>query len=294
MTVLVLARERDASADRLVRALQRRDSEVFRADLRWFPSELSVAARLVRGRWDGVLTTRHRAVRLDAVRAVWCRDPGSFGFASELSVGRRAQAFDQARLGLGGLLACLADTGVLWANDPDRARDADYPPRQLAVAAYCGLVVPRTLVTNDPLSVHDFARSGERGVRGRSFGRSLDYTGNLDELADVALTAHLFSERVETDHIIRVIMVAGRLFPVALRPGRRFDPMVLPVDVGAALRRYQARLALPYLVVDLAATTAGQHVFLRSTTGARYGRLESATDIPVTESIAELLTDTVR
>lgn len=46
MTVLILATERDISADRMVRALTERDVPVFRADLGWFPQQLSLDAEL--------------------------------------------------------------------------------------------------------------------------------------------------------------------------------------------------------------------------------------------------------
>lgn len=55
MTVLILAGERDVSADRMVRALGDRGVPVFRADLGWFPQQLTLDAELrdAVGGWSG-------------------------------------------------------------------------------------------------------------------------------------------------------------------------------------------------------------------------------------------------
>jgi hypothetical protein len=293
MTVLLLAKERDAPADRIVRACAGRGVTVFRADLAWFPSELYLAARLVGPRWTGVLTTRHRGVRLDAIRAVWCRDPGTFGLPAELTGAARERALDQARLGLGGVLACL---DAVWVNDPNRARDARYRPLQLATASACGLAVARTLVTNDPLVVHDFARDSEHGVRGAGIHYAWRFSGyHAEELAAVPTTAHQFQDWIDVDHTVWVVAVGERLFPVAAHVGQGYRRAELPDDVALGLRRYLEEFGLVYAVIELAVDRGGRHLFLGSDASGRYGRLESAlagaeAEAPITEAIVDLLT----
>ncbi len=46
MSVLVLADERDPSADAMVLELEERGVEVHRLDTAWFPTQLSLSARL--------------------------------------------------------------------------------------------------------------------------------------------------------------------------------------------------------------------------------------------------------
>jgi hypothetical protein len=70
VTVLILGRDLDPSADRLVEALGERDVPVFRTDLAAFPQALTLDARLGPGGWDGVLATPHREVRLREIRSV--------------------------------------------------------------------------------------------------------------------------------------------------------------------------------------------------------------------------------
>lgn len=50
----------------------------------------------------------------------------------------------------------LRSAGGGWTHLP-RVADASYKPRQLSVAAECGMRVPRSLVTNVAAEVRDFA-----------------------------------------------------------------------------------------------------------------------------------------
>lgn len=123
----------------------------------------------------------------------------------------RAHAFAEARLGIGGVLSSL---DALWMNDPNRACDAMYKPRQLATAVACCLCVARTLITNDRLAVHHSARASDRGLVQKTFGSNVVTSGNRrlihytwrtsgydpDRLAGVELTAHQFQDWVDKDH----------------------------------------------------------------------------------------------
>ncbi|MGH3924347.1 MAG: MvdC/MvdD family ATP grasp protein [Pseudonocardiaceae bacterium] len=85
MSVLVLADERDPSADAMVLELEERGVEVHRLDTAWFPAQLSLSARLRGGRWAGHLCTEHRTVELEAIHAIWYRSPKACRFPPELN-----------------------------------------------------------------------------------------------------------------------------------------------------------------------------------------------------------------
>jgi hypothetical protein len=165
MTVLILARDLDSAADRMVQALGERGVPVFRTDLAAFPQELTVEARLTDKGWEGVLATEHRQVRLSEIRSVWYRHPSHFVLPEGMSGPERRHAAAEARCGLAGVLSSL---DVLWVNHPARESDA-LKPRQLHVARHCGLNVPDSLVTNRPTGVHDFAQTIDLGYSRRFY-----------------------------------------------------------------------------------------------------------------------------
>ncbi|MGH3593405.1 MAG: MvdC/MvdD family ATP grasp protein, partial [Pseudonocardiaceae bacterium] len=121
MTVLILARDIDPTADQMVTVLGERGVEVLRVNTAWFPTRVQVSVELLEGRWCGVLTVPHATLDLDAVQAVWYRSPEAYRMPPELSSAEAHHARVEAKYGLGGVLASLP---VLWCNHPARVADS--------------------------------------------------------------------------------------------------------------------------------------------------------------------------
>ena len=209
MSVLILADERDPSADAMVRALTERDTVVHRVDTAWFPGQLSISAELAGGGWSGQLRTPYRTIDLDGIAATWFRSPKAYRFPVEMTSAERGFANLEAKYGLGGILTSLP---VLWINHPARLADAAYKPAQLAHAARRGLTVADILITNDPISVRQFAGRGttvtkvlgsnsivESGGRKLSYTRVLD-AADLGDLRGIEQTTHLFQRWISKAH----------------------------------------------------------------------------------------------
>lgn len=107
MTVLVLARDLDPTADRMVTVLGERGAEVFRVNTAWFPTQMQVSVELHDARWCGVLTTPRGSLDLGQVRAVWYRSPEAYRMPPQLSQAETQHARIEAKYGLGGVLASL-------------------------------------------------------------------------------------------------------------------------------------------------------------------------------------------
>lgn len=203
MTVLVLAAETDRTADSVITGLAERNVPVMRVDTSWFPQKMGLDAEFRDGRCSGVLRTAHHEVDLGDIRSVWVRTPSAYSFPDTMSAAERDYARREAKIGVGGAL--LALPGVLWVNRPDLAATAVYRPQQWAVAARCGISVPRSLVTNDPAAVQRFAAQSRTGVVVKPLTANLLYEDSTykmgwtrklsaEDLADlrgVDATAHL-------------------------------------------------------------------------------------------------------
>lgn len=315
-TVVIFAQEADAPVDAVVRELDQRGVEVFRADTAWFPQQLSLEARLEGdGRWRGVLFTEHRAVELTAIASIWYRDPSAFAFPAALTEVEHAYAHREARLGFGGVLAALP---VGWVNHPNRAADAMFKPLQLATAAACGLHVAPTLVTNSPAAGSRFAREhGAEDTICKSFGPNtiteggrlkIAYTRrlaetDLDELDGVASTATQLQRWVDKTHEARVIVIGERMFTITITADSpaahvdwradftalRYQLVDTPPEVEKGLRRYMDTLGLAYAAVDFA-IEQDRFWFLESNSSGQFGWLEAQTGAPITTALADLLT----
>lgn len=165
MTVLVLTRRDDLTADWVVDHLYRLDVKVARVDLAEFPAKARLRGTITSGGgWPGMLRTEHQNIDLDQVRAVYYRRPALFRFPGEMSEDAQQWCADEARHGLGGLLAALPH--ARWGNPVDRVLAVERKPGQLATAIAVGLAIPPTLITNDPDEARTFASTQPRGIYG--------------------------------------------------------------------------------------------------------------------------------
>ncbi|OXM69615.1 ATP-grasp ribosomal peptide maturase [Amycolatopsis vastitatis] len=312
MSVLILADERDPSADTMVLALQDRGAEVYRLNTAWFPAQLSISARLRGDRWTGNLRTEHHIVELEEIEAIWYRSPKAYQFPASLNTAEREHANVEAKYGLGGVLMALP---VLWVNHPARLADSGYKPYQLAVAARCGLRVADTLITNHPESVLRFAGEGttvnkmlgavsivEGGLRRFAHTRAMD-AADLSDLRGVEITAHQFQRWAPKAHEARMFVIGGHVTTAAIyshtesahvdwRTGydtNTYELVTPPPEVAESVHHLMADLGLVYGALDFVIGPDDTWTFLEINAGGQYGWIEDETGAPLTSQLADLL-----
>lgn len=312
MSVLILAEDIDATADKVVCALDERGVEVHRVNTAWFPAQLRVSARLRGDCWSGILRTPSRVIELESVTAVWYRTPRAYQFPAELSPAERAHANREAKYGLGGVLTSLP---ALWVNHPARLADAAYKPVQLVAARRCGLTVPDTLITQDPGAVREFAAEGttvtkilgantilEQGVRKVAFTRVIG-DADLADLRGIDVTTHLFQRWVPKAYEARVIVIGEQITAAAIHAGTpasyvdwrtEYDGCVYelidpPAEVVTGVRALMRMLDLRYAALDFVIAPDGQWYHLEVNAGGQWGWIQDKTGAPLTEQLADLL-----
>jgi ATP-grasp ribosomal peptide maturase len=315
VTVLILTDEHDLSADRMVGELGRRATDVFRADLAWFPQRLTLDAEFRDGRWRGRLTSPERVVDLTEITGAWYRSPTTFQFPDGLSPTERQHSHNEAKLGLGGVLMTLP---ITWVNHPARAADAAYRPVQMAAASTCGLSVPDTLITNSADAVHRFAKDHDAVVTKtlgapailESGGRRIAFTEfltpeHLADLRGIEHTAHQFQAWVDKHRECRVTVAGEKVFAVAIdahSPAAYVDwradydalayEVIEPPDtVSSGIAGLMRQLGLAYGALDFVITPQDEWVFLEINAGGQFGWLEDAVGISVTATLADILTE---
>lgn len=312
MTILILASERDITADRMIALLRERDVPTARVDTAWFPQRARLDAEFQDGRWQGRVEAGGRTIVLEELRSVWYRSPSAFRFPDQLTATEQRWAMTEAKLGLGGVLTALPG---LWINHPNRNADAAYKPRQLATAVQCGLTVPDTLISNRADAVRRFAEGAETVAKAlgaaaiiEDGGRKTTFTHRLDandltDLRGIEHTAHQFQRWVPKAFEARVIVVGGRVFAAAIHAGNaasyvdwrndyhalRYESIDLPACVVAGVLAYCAEFSLVYGAFDFVIRPDGDWIFLECNPGGQYGWIEDAINAPITETIADVL-----
>jgi hypothetical protein len=312
-TVLVISGE-DSTATTVMAELKHHSVDAVLLDIGDFPSRLSMSAYTTdAGTWSGWLRGTHAEVDLSRVRSVFYRRPTRFSIPGGVSPSDAVLAEYEARLGLGGVLASL---DCLWLCHPHAVARAEYKPLQLKVLREAGLVVPRTLITNDHAAAMDWARQVSGPIVCKQLSPvALDeggqvritYTTPIDlaqvDPAALAATAHCLQEQVTAKLFeVRVTMVGRDAYGVALHAGSetarldwrsdyaaiRYEPFDPPADVLAGMRAYLDIMGLHYGCFDLVATPESILTYECNPAG-QYLWLEHATGLPISAGIAALL-----
>ena len=310
MTVLVLTRRDDLTADWVVNHLHRRGAHLARVDLAEFPTAARLAGRIKPGgTWCGVLRTEHQDIELEQVRAVYYRRPALFRFPTGMAEDVQQWCATEARHGLGGLLAALPH--ARWVNPVDRVLAAERKPVQLAAAATAGLTIPPTLITNDPEQARAFVADQPHGavyksLRGapRSGGSIYPTPVSSDDITeDVAHTAHQFQARVPKAADVRVTQVGAKLFAVRIdstSPAAAHDfradydnltytAIDTPPEIADSLRALTTSLGLVYAAHDFVIDAdTGQWVYLETNANGQWAWLSCVAD-DIASALAEEL-----
>lgn len=316
--MLIVSARGDWSAEQVAERLAARGVEYGWLDPADFPQRLTLDARFDGG-WRTRLATGEQVVDLSEVSAVFYWRPGDFTMPAGMSGPERRFARAQARVALGGLLAGLP---ARFVNHPSALADHEYKPRQLEVAAACGLATPRSVITNDPKVLREFAREvgevvvktlaepivGEAGTLTPVWTRRLT-AADLADLTGVETTALLAQEYVVKSHDVRVTAVGRHRFAVAIHAGSaaavvdwRADYSALtyrvvdcPATVAAGIDAYLAATGLTYGAFDF--TVRGEDsswMYLETNASGQWGWLADECGLPIADTIADELTRVAR
>lgn len=236
--ILIITREYDPHADEVILALNQRGIPVIRIHPRDFPLRASAAFRFEDGCADTSITLPDgRPFSPLKVRSAWYRKPE----ANELPQSPdplwvdfiRAQTEHQVR-GLWQMMHCY------WVSPPAALRAAEYKLNQLQLAQQLGLMLPKTLVTNNPDEVRQFyAATSQRVIYKplrtpsvisvKSDSESLPdqlkipllYTTvltdkHMQEIDSIRWAAGIFQEYVPKKVELRITIMGRRIFAVEM------------------------------------------------------------------------------
>lgn len=316
--VLLLTHSGDFfTVDRVAEALLLRGARPFRLNTDRFPLEIKLSARLTP---DGLRhSIRDGDALLDAgqVRAVWARKIWTPKMDESLDPKFHELCMRESSAMLYGFLDYFHT--ARWINNPQRNLEAENKLRQLRVATDVGLIIPRTLTTNDPEQVRAFFKElGGKMVTKllRPLSVSMGpaplfvYTSDVreEDLAEAEMLRHspmVFQERIPKAIELRIAYVDGNCFVGAIEAsgslrgqtdwrlaGPDECPWIraeIPESIETRLRTFMHKLGLVYGAIDMIKTPDGEHIFLEVNPGGEWGMLERDLSYPIAEALAEAL-----
>ncbi len=298
-TILILGSLDDEHAAYVYERLQQAGHDVAVLDSRWFPSEMTLA--FDPGTGEGAIGLPDgRDLSLADVSAVYWRN--YFGVGG-LELPDFEQAYIAENDSRGLFESLLIHLPARWVNGWQAFQLHQTKPVQLARVAALGARIPKTLLTNDPQMLVQFAQQHGpcivKPVQGGDETRRLApehlTLENLDNLRYAPITIQ--TEAPGTN--IRVFVAGDEVLACEVRTPQldyREDLQAellvhpLPADVRALSLHIARALELRWTGIDFRLTPSGEYVFLEANPSPMFLGFQEATGLPLGDALVRLLT----
>jgi len=260
----------------------------------------------------------HKDVRLPIsdINIAWHLREGTNSLEKENDSIEKRFARNESRAALRSFFSILP---CVWVNRKENVdRLSSNKLCQQMVAQRCGLLTPRTLISNDPASVAEFSVP-DGDILLKSMGCiKLDDKGEyslysqrftLNELKGVENAIRhcpIFAqEYIEKSCEHRVMVIGDRVLSCRIdsqvsektkTDWRHYDfenvahtTSELPIPVQDSLKRFMSEIGLRYGAIDLIETPQGNFVFLEINPSGQWGWVADLTGLPVPEAVADML-----
>lgn len=319
MSVLIITKSDDnESIEFVTEAIEERGGKVFRFDTDRFPTEIGLVAHYSKGSKRLTIKSDQGEIDAEDISAIWHRRLNIGGkIPGTLDKQIRNASIGESRATVMGMIASLKAFRI----DPvQRIRFAENKQLQLQVARELGLEIPRTLITNDPEAVKEFAASCESGIITKMLSSFAVYEDgkervvftnpvkpeDLEDLSGLRLCPMTFQEMVPKALELRVTVVGQQLFSASIdsqssdratydwrRDGvgllEDWKPYELPDDVKQRLLQLMDYFGLNYGAIDIIVTPDRKHVFLEVNPAGEFFWLERTPGLPISKALADVL-----
>jgi MvdD family ATP-grasp ribosomal peptide maturase len=319
MTVLIITHSQDnESIPLVIQAIEAQGGKAFRFDTDRFPTEVQLDVYYARSE-RVTLSVDDQTLDLSEVSAVWYRRI-AIGAKIPDSMDRqmRQASIQESRVTIQGMIASIQGFHL----DPlPNIRRAENKQLQLQVARKLGLDTPRTLTTNNPEAVKQFAQECQQGMITKMLSSFAIYdeqglekvvftnpisSEDLDNLDGLRFCPMTFQEKIPKALELRTIIVGKRVLTAAvdsqaLEQARydwrkqgialldAWEPYTLPQDVEEKLLKLMVEFGLNYGAIDIILTPDGRHIFLEVNPVGEFFWLERCPGLPISQAIAEVL-----
>lgn len=319
MKVLIITKSDDNESINLVtNSIKAQGGSVFRFDTDRFPTEINLIAQYRNNDSQLIVSDKNVQFDLSDLTGVWYRRLNvAAQIPTTLATDLRNASILESRTTILGMIASLKTFHLdpVW-----RVNQANNKQLQLQVAQQLGLAIPRTLITNSPTAVREFAKDCPDGIITKMLSSFAIYekgeekvvftntvsAEDLAELDGLSFCPMTFQQRVPKRLELRVIIVGRQIFTASIdsqasqyaKDDWRRDGVAmvddwqsyqLPDQVEERLLKLMDYFGLNYGAIDIILTPEGEHVFLEVNPVGEFFWLEKSPGLAISQAIAELL-----
>ncbi len=317
--ILILSNPDDSHACPLAAKLRDRGAELIRFDHAQFPSTAEASLKYSPANNPSyTLRADGETIDLTQVKVVWYRRPTPPTPHKKVKDNASCQyVVDESENFLQNAWSSL---DCRWVPAiPPMIQRAGLKAVQLKLAGRLGFEIPPTLITNSPTDFLEFYRqhngnivskvlgSSFKRCAGHTFSRCTEIVSKRDVgyAMSVRYCPVVFQAYVPKRFELRITVVGQKVFAAEIHSQhtnrtrhdwRRYDhyhtplfPHQLPPDVTEQCVELVDRLGLCYGAIDMVVTPDGRYVFLEINPNGQYLWIESATGLPISDAIVDLL-----
>lgn len=288
----------------------------FNTDL--YPGDISLSLDDNNGRWNNILKTPEGTFNLSEFESVYYRRIRIGENISNLLEDKFVSpAVNESRRTFFSMLAAL---DIFQLDSFLNVRRASHKQLQLQVAHSLGLLVPKTLITNDPAAVKQFKKKCpagmiskmqesfaiyENGVENVVFTNLME-DDDLEEMEDLKYCPMTFQEAIPKKVELRITVAGDKVWTAAIdsqkmdnakddwrKEGLAFlndwVEYPLPEEIKAKLLKLMDRLGLNYGAIDIIVTPDDKYYFLEVNPVGEFFWLELKPGFPVSDALADVL-----
>ncbi|MBC9786604.1 hypothetical protein H1S01_19350 [Heliobacterium chlorum] len=310
--LLIITNRDDFTADYVILGLREKDVPYIRFNTDEFPQQCKISRSFESNYLSGNLKKFNNKTNLENVSVVWYRrslNPPPitiFGVENSLFVQQEIRHF------LEGTLLSLQ---VPWVNPLPAVMSSERKIFQLSIALDCGLTIPETIITNDPLEINAFANKHENIIckpiySGLQITENKGYSVytheiNREYLKDYKAIKNcptLYQRRIEKEVDIRLTFFGDNYFPVQIKgineevyldwrkPEYKllYELTKIPNDIINSCKIMLSRLGLVYGAFDLIRDRAGKYYFLEVNPAGEWAWLDRELQLGMREALISL------
>lgn len=320
MTVLIVTFSHDnESIPLVIKEIEASGEKAFRFDTDRYPTEVKLdiyssdTERVI-------ITDGEQKLDLSEVSSVWYRRM-RYGQKIPHSMDRqlRDASIQECRATVRGMIASLPGFHLDKMFNVERANNKQL---QLQIAQKIGLLTPKTLTSNNPEAVRQFAQECQQGIVTKMLSSFAIYDdqgrenvvfttpvtdADLENMEGLSFCPMTFQENIPKALELRTTIIGHRVFTAAVdsqilegsaydwrKEGRalaqNWQPYNLPEDIEKKLLKLTAEFGLNYGAIDIIVTPNGQHVFLEINPVGEFFWMEIySPHYPISQAIAEVL-----
>lgn len=303
--------------DIVINRLKELGIEVLRFNSDDFSYKINFEYNNFSGKQEIKLTTPDFEITSDKIKAVWYRKLWNIVIPENLDDNYKKIYYQEYTTMRNIFFESLKN--IPWINPMQIDHEiGENKLIQLKLASESGLLVPKSLFTNNSESVQKFFYSEcnqqmiaklhgalSRSMSGNTpfFPTTVISEGDLKDLDSLIYCPMIFQEKIEKQYELRIIYVDGDFFTgkinteksvqgsidwrvaTDIRPS--WEEYALPLEIKESIKKMMKRMNLFFGALDMIRQKNGDYIFLEINPQGEWGMLQRDLGLPIGETIAE-------